>query len=88
MVSNRGKRHIELVDSALIEPGRVAVTAEFGLADKEIMAGLFHLAYNDHEEAGGLLAEEFRRKDSGAGIQPGRGEVIFRVEFLVTGSRY
>jgi chaperone BCS1 len=54
-------RHIELVDGALMEPSRVAVKAEFGLADKEMIAGLFRFAYQDHEAAG-LLAEEFAAK--------------------------
>jgi len=54
-------RHIELVDGALMEPSRVAVKAEFGLADKEMVAGLFRFAYEDHE-AVGRLAEEFAAK--------------------------
>jgi chaperone BCS1 len=54
-------RHIELVDGALMEPSRVAVKAEFGLADKETSSGLFRFAYQDLEAAG-LLAEEFAAK--------------------------
>ncbi|KAK3302919.1 P-loop containing nucleoside triphosphate hydrolase protein, partial [Chaetomium strumarium] len=39
-------RHIALVDSALImEPSRVALTAGFGLADKEMIARLFRFTY-------------------------------------------
>jgi chaperone BCS1 len=54
-------RNIELVDSALMEPSRVAVTAEFGLSDKEMIARLFHFSYDD-QEAAGLLAVEFAAK--------------------------
>jgi chaperone BCS1 len=54
-------RHIELVDGALMEPDRVAMTIELGLADKEMIAGLFRFAYDDHEAAG-PLAEEFAAK--------------------------
>jgi chaperone BCS1 len=53
-------RHIELVDGALMEPDRVVMTTEFGLADKEMIAGLFRFAY-DHEAAG-PLAEKFAAK--------------------------
>ncbi|KAL2126595.1 hypothetical protein VTI74DRAFT_569 [Chaetomium olivicolor] len=54
-------RHIKLVDGALTEPNRVAISAEFGLAHKEMIAGLFRLAYDVHEAAS-LLAEEFAAK--------------------------
>jgi hypothetical protein len=48
----------------------VAVKAELGLPDKDMIAGLSCFVYQDHKAAG-QLAVEFRRKDSGAGIRPG-----------------
>ncbi len=37
-------RYIELVDGVLMEPSRVAIKAEFGLTDNEIIARLFRFA--------------------------------------------
>ena len=54
-------RYIELVDGALMEPSRMAVKAEFGLVDKEMIAGLFRFAYQDYEVIG-QRAEEFAAK--------------------------
>jgi hypothetical protein len=54
-------RHIDLVDiNALMGPGRVALTAEFGVADKEMIAGLFRSAYNGHQAAGLLVLKDWR----------------------------
>jgi chaperone BCS1 len=51
-------RHIELLDGALMQPGRVDVETEFGLADKETITRLFYLVFQD-DEAVDLLANQF-----------------------------
>lgn len=73
-------RHIELVDGALMEPNRVAVKAEFGLAEKEMIAGLFRFAYQDHEAAG-LLAEEFAAKVPDQEFSPAEVMSLFASNF-------
>ncbi|EDN02278.1 hypothetical protein I7I51_05371 [Histoplasma capsulatum] len=53
-------RHVELVDGALLQAGRVDVKTEFRLADKETIARLFWFAFG--QEAADPLAHEFASK--------------------------
>lgn len=59
----------------------VAITAKFGLADKEMIARLFHFTYNNHEEAGGLLVEEFATKIPEREFSPAEVRLFFASNF-------
>jgi len=54
-------RHIERLDGALMQPGRVDVETEFRLADKESITRLFRLAFDEHESVD-LLADQLAAK--------------------------
>ena len=54
-------RHVELLDGALMQPGRVDVETEFRLAGKEAITRLFCLAFDGHESVD-LLANQFAAK--------------------------
>lgn len=74
-------RNIELIDGALMEPSRVAMTTKFGLPDKEMIARLFHFAYDDHEAAG-LLVEGFAAKVPEREFSPAEQMAFFASNLL------
>ena len=65
--------HPEILDQALIRPGRIDVQAHFGLATKEFITEMFHGYIDRH------LSEEYIKKLPDKLLSPAKvGQVLFR----------
>lgn len=76
--------HLEKLDKALIRPGRVDMTVEFGRADADMTASIFRAIYTpyDGEETPSMGIDKAGEKQEAEGGEDDRGKTLEKINHL------